>query len=596
MYNIVTKLDRPSQCFVVQDKQKMGKVSKEGMLDSGANMGLTSYEVAQTYQRSIHPFKQPLTILGVGDVVIFSYHFADFGPILGVLALLHGGATIISVSHLTKRGFAVVFTATEVKVASTHDGTVLAGRYDDEAGLFYIDIGRLLAYSEGKAERICESESEEREDEDRSHHDGQAAGALQVNVVRSAVEPLKRKSQSKRGAVIPKWLQEATFQLHYRLGHPSARAMALAVSQHAWMGVHPDITAAVIDKVFEKRTCLACALGKMRHLTTPEGSGVRETVPGRTLSYDILGKISPPTYNGGCFVHSFVCEAVGFVMEYITRNKNQYTAEACLRATRQKFAQWGHTVQQLKFDRGSAENSKHLAGVMAELGIAQCPIAFDTQRQNTIERYVQTAYRRVGAIMLNQSTIPAEGWGHAFDLEAATVNCTPNSLTGSDTPYYLITGKRPDVSRLFKHPFGQLLSCYDSEQKSFATGVLAISLGMGAGNGATNVLICGRGLRKFERYDVVPVEVNFLPATSEEIRALQPTVQEDGTAEFFSKAKVELDQSFVSSFPKAGAGAPNARDTSDALDVSRSESAGGGRTQAPAMKLLNATQEVLQVA
>ena len=89
---------------------------------------------------------------------------------------------------------------------------------------------------------------------------------------------------------------------------------------------------------------------------------------------------------------------------------------------------------------------------------------------------LKDTYRRVGAIMLNQSTIPAEGWGHAFDLEAATVNCTPNSLTGNDAPHYLITGKRPDVSRLFKHPFGQLLSCYDSEQKSFATGVLAISL------------------------------------------------------------------------------------------------------------------------
>ena len=163
---------------------------------------------------------------------------------------------------------------------------------------------------------------------------GSSGRASQINVARSAVEPLQRKSQSKRGAVIPKWLQEATFQLHYRLGHPSARAMSLAVAQHAWVGVHPGITPAVIDKVFEKRTCLACALGKLRHLTTPEGSGVRETVPGRTLSYDILGKISPPTYNGGCFVHSFVCEAVGFVVEYITRNKNQYTAEACLRATR----------------------------------------------------------------------------------------------------------------------------------------------------------------------------------------------------------------------------------------------------------------------
>jgi hypothetical protein len=55
---------------------------------------------------------------------------------------------------------------------------------------------------------------------------------------------------------------------------------------------------------------------------------------------------------------------------------------------------------------------------------------------------------------------------------------------------------------------------------------------------------------------VVPVEVKFLLATSEEIRA-----QEDGTAEIFSKAKVKLDHSFVSSFPKAGAVVPNVKDT-----------------------------------
>jgi len=210
MYNIVTKLDRPSQCFVVRDKQKVGKVSKKGMLDSGTNMGLTSYAVARTYQRSIRPFEQPLTILGVGDVVIFSNHFADFGPILGVLALLHGGATNFSVSHLTQRGFAVVFTATKVK-----------NRYDDEAGLFYIDIGLVLAYSEGKVELMMKGESEERDDEDKVH-DGQTAGALHVNVVCNALEPLKRKSQSKRRSVIPKWLQEATFQLHYQLENASA--------------------------------------------------------------------------------------------------------------------------------------------------------------------------------------------------------------------------------------------------------------------------------------------------------------------------------------------------------------------------------------
>jgi len=59
---------------------------------------------------------------------------------------------------------------------------------------------------------------------------------------------------------------------------------------------------------------------------------------------------------------------------------------------------------------------------------------------------------------------------------------------------------------------------------------------------------------------------------------------------------VELDQSFVSSYQKVGAGLPKGKDTSTTIDLVRSETDIEGRARAPAMKLIGAVQEVLQGA
>lgn len=556
-----------------------------GMVDGGANIGITSYEVARLYGRVVREYKRPLVISGVGGIETQAYHFADFGPILGNMALLHSASvTIISVSAITQRGFVVLYDATSVRLVD-EKGKVLLGEYDPDTKLFYIDIGSVLRHT--NSDEMVETNEE---------MSSQMEGAS----VNEAKTTAKRKS--KRGEMIAKWLVEAVFDLHNRLSHPAARIMSKAVQDRAWIGVHPDITPAVIDKVFEKRTCLPCALGKMHRLVTPVGSGVRETVPGRRLSYDILGKISPATYNNGHFVHLFVCEAVGFLCKYVTKNKNRFTAANCVAATVAFFAQHGHKVAEIKFDAGATENSDYLKMCFAELTIAPHPIAFDTQRQNTVERYAQTCYQRVATVMLNQMVLGASTWGHALDVDIETLNCTPNELTGADTPYFLVTGRRPDVSRMFKFGFGQLLSCYDSEQESFSKGVLAVSLGWGQGNGATYVIIPGRGLRRFERYDVVPVKVSILQATASQIEGAQPRTAADGSTEFFSPVTSEIDQSFVATYGRHG-GAPSrniSETAAGALDPSisgplESSSTGSGEhKQAPAMRVLDKVHQMMQ--
>jgi len=555
----------------------------------------------------------------VGEITTTAFHFSDFGPILGEMALLRSvGATIISVSGITQKGYVVMFDAKSVRLVGA-TGEVFMGSFDEDTRLFYIDIGLVLQHnsrhdelepdeevksnSRGSEAHSVYTVSAQRRGKEVREEEGESSAS------RSTVASTSSKPRaSRRGQVIARWLVEAVFDLHNRMSHPSAQAMSKAVTDRAWIGVHPDITAAVIDKVLSKRTCLACALGKMHRLVIPTGSGVRETVVAWRLSYDILGKLSPFTYNGGVFVHLFACAATGFLICFITRNKNRFTAEACVRAAVAIFAQHGHKVAELTFDAGSTENSAHLQLVFGDLAISPHPIAHDTQRQNFVERYVQTVYQRVATVMLNQSALKENAWGFAMDLDVATLNCTPNELTGSDTPYFLVTGKRPDISRLFKYSFGQLLSCYDGEQKTFAKGVLAISLGMGKGNGAVNVLIPGRGLRMFERYDVVPVDVHLLPATTEEITTRQPKTAKDGSVEFFSHVKEDIDQSFVATFGQQGGSiarnfkeaTPAAIDpqVSGALRGTAATTANGEQehVQAPAMRMLSDMQMVLREA
>jgi len=75
------------KCFVVQNEEFRLRVSK-GMVDSGANIGITSYDIARLYGREIQAYEEPLVIHGVGEITTTAFHFSDFGPILGEMALL----------------------------------------------------------------------------------------------------------------------------------------------------------------------------------------------------------------------------------------------------------------------------------------------------------------------------------------------------------------------------------------------------------------------------------------------------------------------------------------------------------------------------
>ena len=521
---------------------------REGISDTGANIGVTSYDVARFYNRPIMRFVNRLGIHGVGDSVLESTHYADFGQVLGKFALLGGRnvSTLISVSNITERGFTVEYSSLGVKIL--FEGVpVTCGRYDEVSRLWYLDIGELLLLGDVDKRQLL-----------RCKRDGLVADwepfttacsylsserVLDQDDAKELVSKAPRKSR--RGSVVPGWLVEAVFDLHNRLGHPSAKVMSMAIDHCMWVGVHPEITAAVINKVFEKRHCLACEIGKMKHLVTPVGSGIDEMAVADTISWDVCGKYNPPTIQGAAFMFVFVCCSTGFFRKFLTKNKTADTAERCLREVVLFFKLNGHTVRRIKFDRGSVENSSQIYAVLDELHIDPQPAATAKQRMNTVERYYQTFKARVGTNMACQTMLPATAWGHCAAAVEETMNCCPNELTFPCSPIELVTGKRPDVSRRFKFPFGCPLKCYDESSEGFSHGQLAISLGYGEGNGACNVIIPGNGLKSFERYDVAPLKMVFPTMSESEQREFEPIVEDDGSITIRSPVAKELGQDFI---------------------------------------------------
>lgn len=208
--------------------------ASQGIADSGANIGVTSYDVVRFYNRPIMRFVHKLAIHGVGDATLESTHFADFGPVLGKFALLPGTnvSTLISISNITSRGFSVEYSSGGVTIM--RDGaSIVGGVYDDQSRLWYLDLGELLLLPDGDSPLLGGDKDQHLRRKRDSLGDEWENFTSACSVLssfdreddQSQTTELVSKAprKSRRGSVIPAWLVEAVFDLHNRLGHPSAK-------------------------------------------------------------------------------------------------------------------------------------------------------------------------------------------------------------------------------------------------------------------------------------------------------------------------------------------------------------------------------------
>ena len=159
---------------------------------------------------------------------------------------------------------------------------------------------------------------------------------------------------------------------------------------------------------------------------------------------DLAGPIEPEAKDGFLYVLSFTDDYTSVVFVYFLKVKSD-TAKAT-----EKFiadtAPYGK-IKCIRSDNGTEYTGGKFQALLSKNSIRHETSAPYSPHQNgTAERNWRTLFE-MGRCMLIESNLPKELWTYAVMTAAVIRNRCYNSRV-KQTPYYMLTGKKPDLSKM----------------------------------------------------------------------------------------------------------------------------------------------------
>ena len=424
-----------------------------GMLDSGANVSVSSIEIARRIKAPVKRIRNEVEIMMADNTVVYTNLSAYFGGIIGdVYILPQVENTIISVGELTSRGFGVEFSSDQVVIKQ--QGRVICKGLMMEK-LFLVKLINLTnLYSQSSSNTIQINNKMTNENLVINANAVTNGMTIQNSMTNKTWALRKRKS-------IPSFIHEPVIKLHERLGHMDPENMATGIKNNLWNFSEAEkdiITPENIRSVFLHYECISCALGKKNKLPRNFGSAISNNVVGHTLSVDYIGKILPTAYNGYNGMYFFVDCVTGYMHVFLVRTKTKL--KDCVLDVISFYKKYNHIVRVLRYDSDSVQLSDDFTlflenitnPVRSEVSIP------GSHYQNPVERHIQTFIKGVSTLLHGQTTLGANFWGLAAIAWVDTRNITPNKNCSDMTPSEAVTGNKPNLEIKHKLPFGQLVS------------------------------------------------------------------------------------------------------------------------------------------
>ena len=396
------------------------------MVDSGANISITSKDIAKYLQLEIKRYVYPVEVRLADNGSMYIYEYVEMGGIIGNAAIMPGAThTIVSVGRLDARGFLVEFGHDQVRIKNGKNEVLVSGGKQSEDELYYISptyLITLFAY---------------------------------LNLPLGNDNKLNKKVYAaKRRSPIDGEKLRTVVNLHERMRHANPKFMALCIDEGMWNG-RTTVKSSDVLEVFEHYDCLACAMGKTNSVPRQLGSGVGTNVIGHTLCIDRVGAITPKSYNGYQYFYLVVCRASGFVSTYLSTTKHDLTD--VLNDVILFYKKYGHTVKNIRCDQDSVMMSDPTTMFLDQLSIIVDPSVPDQQNQNPAERHIQTMYKGVSTLLYDQNQLDATFWPLALMAHVEGVNAIPNKLSTEMSPYEAVTGRKPNISKGFSYKFGEVV-------------------------------------------------------------------------------------------------------------------------------------------
>ena len=407
-----------------------------GMLDTGANVPITHPRLADILQISPQLWETPVPIQFGNSSDCVSTHYIYLGALIGKVALVESAkSTILTKNRLHNNGVAIVFKSSKVcQLVLDASGHVLYEQALAHSEDFFMIPLQILLPPELK----------------KNLDDYLLQYQVDPDIVRNNVTSHIREVNGRRFIPVTAEEVSAVMSLHDRMYHPSSAVMASALRTGAWTGV--DVSPQLVERVFRRRGCLSCAVGKMKRI--PQGLGSAVTPPfGQEISVDYL-PINTEAKGGFNGAYIFVERSAGYAWAYLTPVHNHHRLLKAVDHVRSCLNRRKFTWTDLRTDAGRVEISHDLAVKLAERGITVNSATPCAQYQNFVERFIQTAIRGVASTLVAQKILDNSFWGMALLAWIRSWNCRPNTNSGEYTPEYIYSGRHPDVGVQFKFPFG----------------------------------------------------------------------------------------------------------------------------------------------
>jgi len=230
--------------------------------------------------------------------------------------------------------------------------------------------------------------------------------------------------------------------LHRRCGHTNFRTINL-MSQ---LGILPRIETFGGDPL--TKACELCLKGKMTRTVIPKTGRKRKSEPGDVIHSDLCGPMRTRSIQGNKYMVTYLDDATGWAYTGFISEKSQQLNEF---KTFEAMMERQHRVKIrcLRSDGGGEYSSKEVQNYLKTRGIRWEHSAPRTPQQNgRSERLNRTIIEMARCFIIDA------GLGHRYWQYAATMavyirNKTPSaSNVGSQAPYELLYGRRPDLRSL----------------------------------------------------------------------------------------------------------------------------------------------------
>ena len=205
--------------------------------------------------------------------------------------------------------------------------------------------------------------------------------------------------------------------------------------------------------------CEICVLGKQVKTKCTEPR-CRSSKPLEMVHTDLAGPIQPIAKEGFRFAIVFVDDYSGAIFVYFLKQKCD-AVKAC-----EKFfadcAPYGQ-VKCMRSDNGTEFTCKEFEELLVKNGVKHEFSAPYSPHQNGVaERSWRTLFEMARCLIL-KSELPKSLWTYAVMISAYIRNrCYSRRI--QQTPYFLLTGKKPDVGKM--QEFGTVCYAYENVAKS----------------------------------------------------------------------------------------------------------------------------------